>query len=210
MTKPHPETRLERKKRKTRQLLIDATLELIVEKGIDHFTVQDVSESADVALATLYNYFKSKEELILEATKLFLSQLADDISSQRGDLPDPALGIIYGLSSVIYALTFQDRVAWLRQRPLFLSTALYEVAYPYIIKDLKAGIETKRLAVNNPELIWRMISCNIVGIILNVSLEQTPKEEINEAVVNIMKMVGLREEETLRLIKQLPSEIRAG
>jgi AcrR family transcriptional regulator len=57
--------RRERKKLATRQALQDVALWLVAERGLDQVTVEDISEAADVATRTFFNYFSSKEEALL-------------------------------------------------------------------------------------------------------------------------------------------------
>jgi AcrR family transcriptional regulator len=56
----------ERKKRLTRQLLSDTATSLFLEKGFDGFRVTEVAEACGVSEKTVYNYFPTKESLILD------------------------------------------------------------------------------------------------------------------------------------------------
>lgn len=56
--------RRERRKRATRQALLDAALALFGERGVYLTRVEDVTERADVAKGAFYNYFDSKTALV--------------------------------------------------------------------------------------------------------------------------------------------------
>ncbi|GGM59034.1 TetR family transcriptional regulator [Dactylosporangium sucinum] len=55
-----------RKKERTRQALSDAATELFAARGFEAVTVADIAASADVAVGTVFNYFRSKEELFFD------------------------------------------------------------------------------------------------------------------------------------------------
>jgi AcrR family transcriptional regulator len=59
-----PLTRHQKRRQQTRQLLIDTTLQLILEKGFDAITVQDITDRADLGRGTFYIHFKDKEEIV--------------------------------------------------------------------------------------------------------------------------------------------------
>lgn len=56
---------LDRRVRRSRRQLADALLELIVEKGYDAVTVQEVADRADLNRATFYLHFDGKEDLLV-------------------------------------------------------------------------------------------------------------------------------------------------
>ncbi|WP_030686762.1 TetR/AcrR family transcriptional regulator, partial [Streptomyces sp. NRRL B-1347] len=59
-----PVSRRERNKQRVRERLYSAAVELIVEKGYDHTSIDEIAERADVARGTFFNYFQRKEDII--------------------------------------------------------------------------------------------------------------------------------------------------
>jgi AcrR family transcriptional regulator len=50
---------------RTRHMLRDALIALILEKGYDELTIQDITDRADLRRATFYLHYKDKEELLM-------------------------------------------------------------------------------------------------------------------------------------------------
>ncbi|MFD6529332.1 TetR/AcrR family transcriptional regulator [Streptomyces sp. NPDC060184] len=59
-----PVGRRARNKQRVRDRLYSSALEVIMEKGYDHASVDEIAERADVARGTFFNYFPRKEDLI--------------------------------------------------------------------------------------------------------------------------------------------------
>lgn len=90
--------RVDRRVRRTRELVTDALITLIEEKGYERVTVQDIIDRADVGRSTFYAHFRDKEELLLSAFDDlrvafggYEQQLGGDQAGHKGPWPTLAL-----------------------------------------------------------------------------------------------------------------------
>jgi AcrR family transcriptional regulator len=66
----------DRRVARTRNLLQDALVSLIVEKGYDAITVQDILDKADVGRSTFYAHFLDKQDLLMGGLERLKAALA--------------------------------------------------------------------------------------------------------------------------------------
>ena len=69
----------ERHKRRTREAISAAALELFFEHGYDAVTVADVARRAGVSVATVFNYFDTKEDLFFDEADPLLDSLVEAV-----------------------------------------------------------------------------------------------------------------------------------
>jgi AcrR family transcriptional regulator len=74
--------RQERRKRRTRQAIQAAALELFAERGYGETTINDIAERADVAPRTVTVHFPAKEELLFNADPFTLDSLSERLASR--------------------------------------------------------------------------------------------------------------------------------
>ncbi|TLF66463.1 helix-turn-helix transcriptional regulator, partial [Nonomuraea sp. KC401] len=84
----------ERKKRLTRQHISEVALGLFVERGFDSVTIAEVAVAAEVSVNTVYNYFDSKEDLVLPPDEASPQRLADIVRARRPG--ESAAGAVLG------------------------------------------------------------------------------------------------------------------
>jgi AcrR family transcriptional regulator len=76
----------ERKKRRTRQLIFDAAHRLFAERGFESITVAEIARAAEVSEVTVFNYFRTKEDLFYGGMQFFEEQLIDAVRRRaRGE-----------------------------------------------------------------------------------------------------------------------------
>jgi AcrR family transcriptional regulator len=83
MTEPADLGLRERKKLRMRQHIADTARRLFAERGFDRVTVAEIARAADVAPATVFNYFPAKEDLFYSRLEAFEEQLLTAIRERR-------------------------------------------------------------------------------------------------------------------------------
>jgi AcrR family transcriptional regulator len=73
---PAPATRFELRRRRNREALIEAAIELFQQRGIRGAKIEDICERADVAPRTFFNHFETREHLYQEIAQQRAMQLA--------------------------------------------------------------------------------------------------------------------------------------
>jgi AcrR family transcriptional regulator len=82
----------ELKKARTRQLIADTAARLFAEHGYENVSVRDVAREAEVAEATVYNYFQTKEQLVTDRDQQIQERLGTLIRSRPlGTTPAAAI-----------------------------------------------------------------------------------------------------------------------
>jgi AcrR family transcriptional regulator len=87
----HSHGRRERRTAETRERLFRAALDLFARKGFTETTVEDITEAADVGKGTFFNYFPSKDHILLAFGEMQLAKLQSAVEEARrtgGSMPE--------------------------------------------------------------------------------------------------------------------------
>lgn len=91
---PGQEGLRERKKRLVRQQLSDTATEMFLERGFDNVRVTEIAEACGVSEKTVYNYFPTKESLILDRWQSTPAALLRALADPNVPTVDAALRVI--------------------------------------------------------------------------------------------------------------------
>jgi AcrR family transcriptional regulator len=75
--------RRERKKEETKQRIFVSALKLFEEKGFAATTIDDITERADVAKGTFFNYFPRKEAVIEYLAEEWMDEVEEAVADRR-------------------------------------------------------------------------------------------------------------------------------
>ncbi|MDO8330625.1 MAG: TetR/AcrR family transcriptional regulator [Fluviicoccus sp.] len=196
-----------RKRDRTRERLLTAAQELLLEGGFTMLGIQPLTERADVALGTIYNYFRTREEVADAVVEILISAFLRSMERITHGLTDPA---------EIMAASIRQTLFWMKPgntfgRMLFLS-GLPMTRYVYqtrqgFTRDMKEGIVAGRFTVAQEPVISSMIAGGVLAVLMDLFLGQVESEVIEQVAEQALMMLGLPPEEAQR-IARLPLDLK--
>jgi AcrR family transcriptional regulator len=76
-----------RKKARTRERLVETAAGLFHERGFEAVTVADIARAAEVAEQTVYNYFPTKEALVLDEEEAYAARFTAMVRDRPAGMP---------------------------------------------------------------------------------------------------------------------------
>ncbi|MBI5351995.1 MAG: TetR/AcrR family transcriptional regulator [Chloroflexi bacterium] len=158
-----PQKAEDRRIQRTRKGLQDALLELILEKGFDAITVQDVIDRANVGRSTFYAHFQDKEDLLLsgfehlrtEFERFFMEQTVTDESPWA-----------LSLSMFQHAEGHRDLYKALagKQGGNVALMHIQKYLYVYLLEHLKEQLPKKKKNIS-PEILTHFIASSFISLL---------------------------------------------
>lgn len=99
----------EQRRNQTQKAILKATLVVLIEEGYEKFTTTRVAKTAGVSRGAQENYFRTKNELIVAATRYALNRAAEHARSLAKRAPrysDPIEQFLADLKSFFFSPTF--------------------------------------------------------------------------------------------------------
>jgi AcrR family transcriptional regulator len=193
------ETRHERRRRRSREALINAGYKIMAEKGIDAATMAEIADLADVGAGTAYNHFASKDELAMAVMEQVIHRLAIRVKIATEGFDDPAQVFAFGVRTTMQIATTDSRWRWLLRRSEVIADAMFRVLSPYAIHDLERAAKAGRFRFKDAALVYRMTTHAIVGFCLAACNGDVASDAIHEAVVLLLCMAGMGRKEAEEL-----------
>ena len=197
---PRP-SRLDRRKARTRQALIDAAVRLIAEGRGERASIQEITDEADIGFGSFYNHFESKEQLFATASGQVLENWGQMIDQACAGLTDPAeiFAVSFRISGQL-GWTHPDIARFLTGAGLDLLDAPTGLA-PRALRDIQAGQVAGRFTVPDAEIALSAAAGGLLGLLR--ARERHP-ERLDETAVDhtaeaILRLLGIPAPQATRL-----------
>ena len=195
--------RLDRRKARTRQALIDAAVRLIAEGRGDRASIQEITEAADIGFGSFYNHFASKEDLFATASEEVLERWAEMIDTACAGLDDPAEVFAVSLrTSGRLAWTHPDIAGFVTGAGLDLLDAPGGLA-PRAVRDIEAGQAAGRFTVPDAEIALSAVAGGLLGLLRLHERHpgRVAESSVDDLAEGSLRLLGLRGAEARRIAR---------
>lgn len=189
---PRTSEQYEEIRKSKKKLIMDAALELFGADGYHQTPISKIAEKANISKGLMYNYFKSKEELLLGVIDSGLEEITLSFDLNKDTiLSDDEFE--YYITHIFVILDTQ-RSFWRLYFSLMLQPAIYKIIeekviewYTPLIQILKKFFERKN--IENPEMEAILLGSMLDGISFNYILNPNlfPIEKVKKHIIAKLK-----------------------
>ena len=185
--KAQPMSLRERKKRLAHATIEEAALRLFQQQGYEHTSIQDIADAVMMSSRTIFRYFASKEEVLVEPIRVvrrdalaFLQGLAPTSS------PDAALRATFLYLASLYQ---QQRASFLIRYQVAMQTRSVASIYLYALMELEPALCDALCshleAVTDRSQIRFLVAIYMTA--LRVALEEWVKREAQGDLIALLR-----------------------
>lgn len=159
------EPRGARRKRETREKLLQAAFRLMAERGMDAVAINEITEAADVGFGSFYNHFDSKDAIYAVLMDSVFEEFADALDGLVSHIDDPAEAI---------AICVRHTILRARREPLWGRFLVREGHSVRVLsrglgarlrRDIQKGAVKGRFQLPDPLMAFIAIGGTVLGAI---------------------------------------------
>ncbi len=159
------EPRGARRRRETREKLLEAAFRLMAEQGSDGVTINEITEEADVGIGSFYNHFESKEAIYGAVLDQVFEEFGDALDALTATVTDPAEKI---------SVCVRHTVLRARRDPLWGRFLVREGMSAQVmdrglgarlLRDIQAGLAKGRFKTPDPLMSFVALGSGVLGAI---------------------------------------------
>lgn len=204
-TEQEPLTRGYKKRERTRRGLVDAALRLVARKEVGEIALLDVASEAAVSNGTIYNYFRTRDE-VLEAVGIAMaSEFSDAISALSSDVRCGAQRLSIGVRMFVCRAAYDHQWANALLRIIHSDQAMRSRLAAHVLGDLRDGLRAGTFAYEDEGIALDMVVSCTTGAMRSVVEGRVVAEHDQRVAEMILKALGVTPAKAKKIVgKPLP------
>lgn len=193
-----------RRKEATRNKLVNAAVEIFSDKGVNNTNVNDITERADVAYGTFYNYFNSIEELPPQVIRKMIKDHVSQVQGKLEGIDDIVLIVAISVRELMNKVLSDKTMHWLSERPVIMVDELMSSLYDDADMHHRIGVEAGRFSLPaSREDLHVFCSWGLTGLLQEAFRNKPDPKALGDTMVRIyLRVLGVPDDEVEKALSK--------
>jgi AcrR family transcriptional regulator len=186
-----PEGRVARRRARARQRILEVAERLMIERGVDAVTLDDIADAADIARRSFYHHFESKHELLVPIARARTLNLNRRIDRLVATIEDPAEVMATAFRHGLRTLATDPLCNWFVLKSGLPHQRVLEGLGASGMRDARRGLEQGRFQVDHPEVARLLVAGAFIGVLSAYCERKITAADIDDAVELLLRVLGV-------------------
>jgi AcrR family transcriptional regulator len=186
-----PEGRVAQRRAKVRERILAVAERLMADRGVEHVTVDEITEAVDIARRTFYHHFESKHDLLVPIARARTKALNRRIDRAVAKVDDPAEAMAIGIRHGLSAIPADPLCRWFVLHSGLPHERLYEGMGESGMRDAQRAVEAGRFHIRNANVVRRLAAGAFIAILSARAEGKLDDHDIEDAVEHLLRLFGL-------------------
>jgi AcrR family transcriptional regulator len=187
----HAGGRVARRRALARDRILAAAERLMVARGVEAVTIDEIADAADIARRSFYHHFPAKHDVLVPIARARTKALNRRIDRLVARVGDPAEGLATGLRHALRGLADDPLCRWFVLHSGLPHERLAEGVGESGARDVRRGIEAGRFHVENVRVAGMLLSGAIVAALAARAGGRLADRDADDAVEHLLCLLGL-------------------
>ncbi|MGV8995801.1 MAG: TetR/AcrR family transcriptional regulator [Parvibaculaceae bacterium] len=191
------------KRERTRAAMLDATVRLVAQKGMEALRINDVTDEAGLANGTFYNHFADKDEVLLEAAYGIAAEVSRQLDGDMTEIEDAPTRVVIATRQFINILLAEPDWAALLMSGTQHLPQLRDDASQYLRADLERGVAQGKFDIEVTGFLLNQIMA-LIAVAVTTQLHQGHDARLTDGICeNILRLLGLAPAEAKQICRSV-------
>ena len=179
------------KRGRTRAQLVQAAIQVFSARGVTAATMQEIAAVAGMTTGTVYNHFKTKEEVASGVAVLLADSLCRRIADSQQLVKEGAQRMAIGNQRYVWLAQQSPAWALMMLDVSVVAPDLLATIRDYALADLRLGVRQKSFRVPSEAAAMDLINGSVAQAMRSVALGLAPASHARDVATCVLRGLGM-------------------
>jgi AcrR family transcriptional regulator len=179
------------KRERTRRQIVAAAIEVMAERGLAQFAVQEVADRAEVTTGTFYNHFRDRADIVEAVATRFSAEMLEAAEEGRRALGSGSERLVDGCRRYLAIARETPSTALLVLELAIASPRMLETIGAFVLADVRKGVRRKEFRIFSEQAAIDLVHGYVMLAMRQIALRPMPASYDRFVVATILQGLGL-------------------